>query len=259
MSTFLKTIFVVVILMIVTSQVRCLFPDDDLLHFFQEHMKLVQSLFQKCPEWSKHHVKYRICVASHDTRNTPYIDKFRVRNEHYCKQEDIDFKFYGEDAHKDIPIHWRKMFIVQDNLPMYDYVIWIDSDAHFTGKHSIRDLIQIYDGQNVTMMVSTESAKIHKVMSFLNAGFFIAKRSQLDCYNEMMKEFELDGCWQGTKSIKGLWARYCYEQGAINRMHLRFPDKFVPIKRCHVTPNQIGPQTIVVHYALVDKNNFDLP
>ena len=71
-------------------------------------------------------------------------------NKAYCKKYGYDFKFSSKKRHNRKDLAWEKLPMVIEHLNNYDYVIWIDADAHFyIDRGPIEDLINQYHNKEI--------------------------------------------------------------------------------------------------------------
>ena len=64
-------------------------------------------------------------------------------NKIYCEKHGYDLKFSSKRRHNREDLAWEKLPMVIEHLDNYDYVIWIDADAHFyVDRGPIEDLIK---------------------------------------------------------------------------------------------------------------------
>ena len=64
-------------------------------------------------------------------------------NKIYCEKYGYDLMFSSKRRHNREDLAWEKLPMVIEHLDNYDYVIWIDADAHFyVDKGPIEDLIK---------------------------------------------------------------------------------------------------------------------
>lgn len=238
------------------------FPGNDLWYFLIEKYHLLTSCinpFRPLSDEPGCCTSDNLCVVSHDTRDVEFVREYRARNEAQCAKQGITFKFYGADACTDVPVFWRKIHLVEQALQHYDYVMWIDADAHITDTMPIVQMINLYDTAECALMVSKDARSLWN-LGFLNAGVFIAKRRHKHIFDTLIDRFNTtkSTCWASPDALKartGLYSKWCYEQGALNRLYFDHPGKVVPLSTFHVTPFRVGPQTVVVHYMGNTKNN----
>lgn len=89
-----------------------------------------------------------------DIKNKEYADKHDYSYECRCEDSSIHYFFY-------------KFHLVKEKLPLYDYILWIDSDA-FIVNHSktIQDFISDDPNKIITLVIDQEN---------INTGVFIIK------------------------------------------------------------------------------------
>jgi len=89
-----------------------------------------------------------------DAKNKEYADKHGYSYECRCEDSPIHYFFY-------------KFHLIKEKLPLYDYILWIDSDA-FIVNHSktIQDFIPDEPSKIITLVIDQEN---------INTGVFILK------------------------------------------------------------------------------------
>jgi hypothetical protein len=228
------------------------FPDNDFWYFCHEKYRLMRAVITH-GDTERRCAPGNLCIVSHDTREqAAFVQEYRRRNELYCVQRGIAFQFYGAQSFSEVPVFWRKIFIVAQALRYHEYVMWIDADAHLIETSSVIDMINTYDSEAVAIMASKNHGVLTN-LSCLNAGVFIAKRKHTAFYHELVEEYARmqPKCWSDTYPTiakRGLYSRFCFEEGALNRLFIDHPEKIVPISTCHITPSAITPDTVIVHY-----------
>ena len=114
-------------------------------------------------------------------------------NKIYCEKHGYDLKFSSKRRHNREDLAWEKLPMVIEHLDNYDYVIWIDADAHFyVDSGPIEDLIKEHkDAQIILSEDATckgfpspdprewlESfSTCNEQYPMLNTGFFIVKNT----------------------------------------------------------------------------------
>jgi hypothetical protein len=105
----------------------------------------------------------RVLVVMYSTPNIlDYADLAARINEMYCKRYGYAFKHViGDQNDTSMRPVWKKVFLVRDELPNYEAVFWIDSDAFFND-HSKplpldtpEDFVISSDFPNGTCLVNT--------------------------------------------------------------------------------------------------------
>ena len=74
----------------------------------------------------------RWAIIQYDNRELSHIDKdFCERNKRYASRHNYEYIFL-KDGYENYPPYWAKVAIMQNYLPKYDGVFWIDTDAVIT-------------------------------------------------------------------------------------------------------------------------------
>ena len=55
--------------------------------------------------------------------------RLRQLNKEYAKLHNYDYKLVRKWKDPEIPPYWAKIFVIQDLLPSYDYLMYLDTDA----------------------------------------------------------------------------------------------------------------------------------
>lgn len=156
-------------------------------------------------------------VVTYENRHLPFKEKFRANHAEYCSVH--QYAYIPYDTHtldKTIPPYWLKVFIVRELLDVYDTVMWIDSDATFKSRESIRSKCP----EGSIMSISADKPQ-HRIPGKINTGVFIVHKDTIpmmdawiDLYDASYWYRRDDGSWQ----CSGKWAGTAYEQGALATM-----------------------------------------
>jgi hypothetical protein len=132
-------------------------------------------------------------------------------NKLYCDKHGYDLVFSSERRHNRVDLAWEKLPMVIEYLDKYDYVIWIDADAHFyldrgpvgdvIGEHP--DAHVIFSGEDVGPVNEDNDIGI-------NTGIFIVKNTS--------EAKEILTKWAYDEALFDLGLRD-WEQGVVRRMH----------------------------------------
>ena len=101
-----------------------------------------------------------------------YADINYEINRMYCEQNGIEIIRSNERNYADRKKHWERLPFIISQISKYDYVIWIDADAHFyLESPSIKNVIATHSDKE--MILSGD-------MNFrndcdINTGFLILK------------------------------------------------------------------------------------
>lgn len=64
-----------------------------------------------------------------DRLPSPPHSKLRQLNKEYAKLHNYDYKLVHKWKDPEIPPYWAKIFVIQELLPSYDYLMYLDTDA----------------------------------------------------------------------------------------------------------------------------------
>lgn len=186
----------------------------------------------------------------YDENIKSYADIAYFINKKYCEK-------YGYDIIKDcrrrIPYrkpHYERLPLIEKHLPHYDYVIWIDADAHFyIDSPPIYDLIKKYDNRDFIFSGDHDKNTFETITNTandkINSGIFIVKNSQYSF--KIIKEWAYNNYLFENRVNSRVWndqgiVRLLYEKNLYN-----FQDHSAVI-----------PYGVLQHFALEKKNNRHL-
>lgn len=108
-----------------------------------------------------------------------YADISHEINKIYCDKHDITLIKEDIVRCENRTTHWEKVAMCLFYLEKFDYVMWVDADAHFfADKNSIVELIEKY--KNFDMIFSGDIGKSLDIQKDnINTGVFICKNSQI--------------------------------------------------------------------------------
>ena len=172
--------------------------------------------------------KNKLLFVTFENRQKEYIDIHNENISNYTKKWGYSYKFIKECSSN---VYWCKIEIVLNELLNgdYDYVIWLDSDTAI--KNNQIDIGSILNQYHSDIFVGSDN---NKQFNLINAGVFIIKNTDIgkqflsDCLNGVNKI-----CFNKDKSLKGIWAASCYEQG---QMNLLIANKY--LKNTTILPNK---------------------
>lgn len=129
---------------------------------------------------------YNICVLMwYNDEIKNYADKCYEINKKYCKKYGFDIIKSDKRFYKDRKPHYERFPLILENLKKYDYVIWIDADAHFyLDSPDISRLIEKYSKYNFILSGDLDDQNIknqnidRKNSSIINSGMMIIKNSE---------------------------------------------------------------------------------
>jgi hypothetical protein len=157
-------------------------------------------------------------LVQYDDRAGSQFDTLIAHTRAYAQRHQIEYTF-GATGFEHLPPWWRKVFFVQELLPHYDAVMWVDTDATIVGDFPFKQLFQ--DGH---FAFSPNPPMLNNpALSMLSAPFCAGVwavrntpegRALMDLWASAYKpeHWTLDGAgtWRGA----GAYGGAAYEQGA---------------------------------------------
>ncbi|AYV77981.1 MAG: putative glycosyltransferase [Edafosvirus sp.] len=154
--------------------------------------------------------KNKILIITFDNRPTlEYVIEHNKNLSQYSQKWKYEYIFYDKCSYN---IYWCKIYMVLDALESnkYDYVMWMDSDTIIKNMNTSLD--SIVNNYSSDIFVGTDLN-----YPIINAGVFIIKNTLIgknflkDCIAYLNPT-----CVNADKTLNGLWALTCYEQGNMN-------------------------------------------
>jgi hypothetical protein len=106
----------------------------------------------------------------YDENISSYGDNNYKINKAYCDKYNIEIIKCSEQRHSSRHTAWEKIPLILKHINNYDYVIWIDADAHFyINSQNILNLINENKNYNIMFSQDTESP--------INTGVYIVKNT----------------------------------------------------------------------------------
>jgi len=130
-------------------------------------------------------------------------------NKAYCNKNNIDLIRCNLRRQSNRSPHWEKNPLLLEYIYNYDYVIWLDADAHFyIDSKNIIDFINDYKSYNFIFSKDIPSF----MKNGINTGFFIVKNTQYSI--DFLKKWQFDELLYKNNSYPGVW-----EQGVLLDMY----------------------------------------
>ena len=186
-------------------------------------------------------------IVQYDNRplNEKYI-KLMERNKQYCKKHGYDHIFVSQEY--ELPPYWRKVKLVQETLPNYTGVLWLDTDATVYNIDKPLDSFQkagksFYYSPDGPLWSSEMNAGVWLIINDETGRGIMDKWFSSYSSNDWVRE--------GTKwTSKGDWAGSTYEQGAFVKLV-----KAVYVSALEIHPWQTfqsfeaSPEAFTFHFA----------
>lgn len=119
------------------------------------------------------------CFMWYDAKMEKYGDLNYIINEQYCSKYGYDIIKSSERVYKNRLPHWERLPLILKHMDKYDYIMWIDADAHFyIDSPPITNVINAHPDKTFILSADVDEPPYsHKCA--VNSGFFIAKCSPL--------------------------------------------------------------------------------
>lgn len=115
----------------------------------------------------------KVCALMfYDKNIKEYAELNNKINNLYCKKYEIDLIVSNKKTYKKRHSAWERLPLILKNISNYDYVIWIDADAHFN--YNSANIIELIEKTpHVSFIFSNDKSDDH-----INSGFFIVKNTE---------------------------------------------------------------------------------
>lgn len=148
-----------------------------------------------------------------------YGGYFHEKNKANCDKFGHDFTTSSERKVPDLPPHWERIPMCIELLPKYDYLMWLDADAHLLDK-DVSELTA-YTTENLLIGKDADTQEEHH---HINSGVFILRNTPWS-FKFLEKWIELGPEASGKYRAHGLKVspkkRYKFrDQGALRWMFL---------------------------------------
>ena len=117
-----------------------------------------------------------------DTIKDYAINNYEI-NKLYCNRHGYDLIYSNKRTYLDRPPHWERIPLALEHLPNYDYIVWIDADAHFyIDAQPIESIINYYSHLDCIFSGDYQQSFAYEI----NSGVFILK----NCHeNELLLNY----------------------------------------------------------------------
>jgi len=170
-----------------------------------------------------------------------YADINYAINKIYCDKYGYDIIRSHEKMYKDRHAAWERVPLILKHIEQYDYVIWIDADAHFyVDSPGITNIIEKYSTHNFIFSGDLNN----KTSGEINTGVFIVKNNPASIVflNELAYNNDLH-----KKNPFPKW----WDQGVVRYM---YTNNILDIRQNSVTV----PYGILQHFYEHELSKFEL-
>ena len=203
--------------------------------------------------------KKKILIVTMENRTLDFLYIHNESVQSYCDLHGYTYIFQTEYINKlDLPIYWKKIQLVRDHLPYYDYVMWLDSDTIICNNSiPLENVIDL----NKSIFIGKDFNRFFGIFMPYCAGVFIIKNNYIgkkfldECIDTYINNSECKV--DNTYTLNGRWAGECYEQGVMNKLlKLSYYKKHLYELPLYVVINSkfISTDTIILH-KFGDKNS----
>jgi len=117
------------------------------------------------------------CFMWFDSNMEGYGDVNFNINKIYCDKYGYDIKQTSMRKFLDKTPHWERLPFILRHLEDYDYIVWLDADAHFfVDSPPLTNIIDEYPDKLFILSGDIDTPPYDKYAS-INSGFFIAKNT----------------------------------------------------------------------------------
>jgi len=115
----------------------------------------------------------------YDSKISLFADINYKINKAYCDKHNIDLICCNQRRYIDKHPVWERIPLILNYIDKYEYVIWIDADAHFyIDSENIIDLITKYSNYNFIFSNDIPKSIKKDIIVGINTGFFIVKNTK---------------------------------------------------------------------------------
>ena len=171
--------------------------------------------------YKKNKKKYKICIVMwYDDNIKNYADFSYEINKKYCEKHGYKLIRDGTRRVKDRSPHYERIPLINKHLSKYDYIIWIDADAHFyLDSPQITKIIEnndtkdfIFSGDSDTNIFNTI---LNNAKDRINTGVLIIKNSSYS--KKILNLWERDSYLYENRINKESW----HDQGVLRLIYFK--------------------------------------
>ena len=135
-------------------------------------------------------------VMFYDEPIKTYGNLNAIINSIYCKKYNIDFICSHQRQYESRYAAWERFPLILQHLDNYDYLIWIDADAHFyLDANNICDIIKAHENSHIIFSKD--------LTALINTGFFIVKNTEYS--KQFIKMWAYDEDLYKNNTIPHIW------------------------------------------------------
>ncbi len=135
-------------------------------------------------------------VMFYDENIKKYGNLNAIINSVYCKKYNIDFICSHKRQYTSRYAAWERFPLILQHLDNYDYLIWIDADAHFyLDAGNICDIIKAHKNSHIIFSKDLTGP--------VNTGFFIVKNTEYS--KQFIKMWAYDDNLYKNNTIPHIW------------------------------------------------------
>jgi hypothetical protein len=154
----------------------------------------------------------------YDSTISNYADINYKINKIYCDKYGYDLIRSNEINYKERSRHWERLPLILKYIKNYDYIIWIDADAHFyIDSPPITNIINKFDNKLFIFSKDINSSIYNSDVDYnINSGFFIVKNNPISI--NILNEWAYSSYLYENRYPKHLDKKY-NDQGALQLMY----------------------------------------
>lgn len=152
------------------------------------------------------------CLMWYDKAIKEYADVNYSINKIYCEKHGFELIRSEKKNYTDKHHHpsWEKLPLVLETIEIYDYVVWIDADAHFY--RDAPPITNIINEHKNKLFIFSKDSDYNFTKNSINAGVFIVKNSPTS--------LDFIKTWAYDKKLYDLNPHpYWWEQGVLRYMY----------------------------------------
>ena len=139
-------------------------------------------------------------------------------NDLYCKKYGYSIIKSNQRKCLERKFHWERIPLILENFDKYDYLIWIDADAHFyIDSPPITNVIDAHPEKIFIFSGDTDISSGKSLTCEINSGFFIVKKSE-EAKNILTKWLKDNDLFKSPKLSKPIFGSGRWNDQAVLRL-----------------------------------------